>query len=112
MREITLIKEKWSGKIKGRVCVDGRSQRAYIKKEEAASPTVSMEALMVQLTNDAFEELAIAIFDAPRAYLNADIPYEKFVLLKLEDEFLDIVCESNPEPIKDVQKEVKKSYYI
>ena len=32
LRAITLIKEKCSGKIKGRACVDGRSQRSYIKK--------------------------------------------------------------------------------
>ena len=31
--EVTLIKDKRSGKIKVRACADGRSQRAYIIKE-------------------------------------------------------------------------------
>ena len=43
---ITLIKDKRPRKIKGRACADGRAQRAYIKKEEAAAPTVSMVALL------------------------------------------------------------------
>ena len=65
LRAITLIKEKQSGKIKGRECADGRSQRSYITKEKSAEPTVSMEALLAQLIIDAFEE---------HAYLNSDIP--------------------------------------
>ena len=36
------------------------------------------------------------IFDVPRAYPNADIPENKFLLLKLEDELVDIMCEVNP----------------
>ena len=43
LREITLIEEKQSGKIKVRVFADDRSQRSYITKEEAAVPTVSMD---------------------------------------------------------------------
>ena len=57
---------------------------------------------------DAFEERVMAIFDVPGAYLNADMPEDKFVLLKLEDEFVDIICEVKPEFINDVQQEGKK----
>ena len=45
----------------------------------------------------------MAIFDVPGAYLNINMPEDKFVSLKLENEFLDIMCEVNPELIKDVQ---------
>ena len=38
----------------------------------------------------------MGIFDVPGAYLNADIPEDKFVLIKLEDEFVYIMCEFNP----------------
>ena len=82
-REITLIKEKWSIKVKGRTCADGRSQRSYITKEKAAAPMVSMEALLAQLMVGAFEERAMAIFYFPGAYLNANMPEDSFVLLKL-----------------------------
>ena len=36
------------------------------------------------------------------------MPEDKFVLLKLENEFMDIMCEANPELIKDVKQEGKK----
>ena len=48
------------------------------------------------------------IFDVPGAYLNSDIPEYKFVLLKLEDEFVDIMCGVKPELIKDFNQEGKK----
>ena len=56
---ITLIKEKRPRKIKGRSCVDGRAQRAYITKEKAAAPTILVEALLAQLMIDAFGERAM-----------------------------------------------------
>ena len=37
---ITMVKEKRDGIIKARACADGRNQRRYIPKEEAASPTI------------------------------------------------------------------------
>ena len=54
----------------------------------------------------------MAIFDIPGAYLNSDMPEDKFVLLKLGDELVDIMCEVIPELINDVQHEGKKMYYI
>ena len=33
------------------------------------------------------------IFDIPGAYLNAKMPEDKFVLLKLDDQFVDVMCE-------------------
>ena len=52
-----------------------------------------MEALLAQLIIDAFEERAMEIFDVPGAYLNSYMPEDKFVLVKLEDKFVDIICE-------------------
>ena len=34
----------------------------------------------------------VAIFDVPGAYLNADMIKEKFIILKIEGEFVDIMC--------------------
>ena len=44
---------------------------------------VSMEALLAQLMVGAFEERTMAIFYVPGAYLNANMPEDNFVLLKL-----------------------------
>ena len=35
-------------------------------------------------------------FDVPGEYLNAYMPEDKFVLLKIEGGFVDILCEVNP----------------
>ena len=85
LRASTLIEDKQYRKIKGRACADGRAQRSYITKEEESVPRVSMEELLAQLMIDAFKDHAMAMFDVPSAYLNVDMPEEKFVLLKLED---------------------------
>ena len=73
----TLIKEKRCGKIKGRASADGRPQRKYIKKEDSASPKVSMEAFLASLIIDAAENWDVAI-----SYLWADIPKDRTVLVK------------------------------
>ena len=55
-----------------------------------------MEALIATLVIGAKEKRDVTIFDVPGAYLHADMPKEKFVLLKLEDEFVRIMCDVNP----------------
>jgi hypothetical protein len=96
LRAVNLINEKRCGRVKGRTCADGSKQKAYIPREEATSPTVSMEALTASLVIDAHEKIAVAICDVPGAYLNADMPDNKFVILKLEGKFVDIMCDVNP----------------
>ena len=45
------------------------------------------------------------IFDVPGAYLNDDMPEDKFILLNIEGEVLDIMREVNPEHKKNVRVE-------
>ena len=113
LRAINLIKEKRCGKIKGRTCADGSSHRNYVPREEAASPTLSLEALMALLLINSHEGREVAIFDIPGAYLHADIPDDKFVILKIEGAFADIMCDVNPEYKEDIQYESgKKVLYV
>ena len=68
-----------------------------------ASPTISLEALFTTLLVDAYEDKKIAIFDVPGAYLHAkDMPKDKGVLHKLRGQFVDIMCEINPEHTKNI----------
>ena len=101
-RAINLIKEKRSIKLKGRMCADGQPQRRYITKEDASSPDNSLEALLTSLTIDAHKGRDVDIFDVPGAYLSADMPEDKFIILKIEGEFLEIMWEVNPEHKKNV----------
>ena len=45
----------------------------------------------------------MAISDYPGAYLNADMPEDKFILLNIEGEFVDIMCEVNPKHKKKLR---------
>ncbi len=69
MDTIMLLTEKRDGTIKGRGVADGRKQRSYIKKEEAASPTVATESILISATIDAKERRATAVIDIPNAYI-------------------------------------------
>jgi len=42
---LMFLNRKKSGTVKGRGCADGRKQKEYVKKEDAASPTVSIQPL-------------------------------------------------------------------
>ena len=81
LRLVQLIKEKRCGKIKGRTCADGRKQRSYINPEEATSPTVSTEALLITLMIDAAEGRDVATSDVPGAFLHTDIDEDTYVVV-------------------------------
>ena len=55
-----------------------------------------MEALLSSLIVDVYEGRDVAIFDVPGAYLNADIPEEKFIILDIKSELMEIMCKVNP----------------
>ena len=97
LEAVNIIAEKRCGKIKGRTCADGSKQRKYLKQDESiASPTVGLESLICTLIIDAYEGRTVGIFDVPGAYLHAEIPKGKTVLMKLRGEFVDIMCKVNP----------------
>jgi hypothetical protein len=95
LREITLVKRKRCGRIKARMVADGRPQRKYIAKEDATSPTVSTEALLVSLIIDAFEGRDVATADVAGAYLHAKM--DEFVIMKITNpHHIRIMCDIDP----------------
>jgi len=108
LEAVNLIKEKRCGKIKGRTCANGARQRRYLKEgEDYYSPTTSLESILSTMIIDAYEERDVAIADIPGAYLHAEMPKGKNVLLKLEGEFVDIMCSVNPEHTENIVYELK-----
>lgn len=94
LRAITLIAEKRSGDIKGRTVADGRSQRDYTDPGDAASPTVSIEALLLSCVIDALEERDVATCDISGAFLQADI--DDVVHVKFEGPMVDLMIRTDP----------------
>ena len=93
LRCVNLIKEKRCGKIKGRTCADGRPQRQLYERSETSSPTASSDAIMLTLIIDAMENRDVATADVAGAYLNADM--DDYVLMRLEGEDVDLMCDVN-----------------
>ena len=60
---------------------------------------------MAILLINAFEEHCTAVFDVPGAYLHAEMPKDKFAVLKVEGIFVDIMIQVNPEYKDDVRFE-------
>ena len=55
-----------------------------------------MEDIYFTLIVDAHEERNVATFDVPGSFLNADMPKDKRILMKLRGYFVDIMCQVNP----------------
>jgi hypothetical protein len=69
-----------------------------VSKEDSASPTVSLEGLILSLMIDAKEGRDVATTDIAGAYLHATM--DDFVIVKLTGKIIDIMCDVNP----DLQK--------
>jgi hypothetical protein len=112
LKAITLIEEKRSGKIKGCTVANGSAQRPYITKEDAASPTISLEALFLSCIIDAYKQRCVVTTDISRAFLQADM--DDFVLVKFEGKMVDLMCmidESYKEGVH-IDKKGKKVLYV
>ena len=82
LASLMFLKEKKDGTVKARACADGRKQRDTIHKEDATSPTVSIELLFMTCASEASERRDVAIMDLPGAFLHAycsDYVIMKFV---------------------------------
>ena len=82
LESLIFIKEKRDGMLKGRTCADGRKQCSHVKKEDAASPTVSLEAVLLTCVMEAKEERDVAIINIPNVFVQMDWTGEK-VIMKL-----------------------------
>jgi hypothetical protein len=88
---LMFLKRKRSGKVKGRGCSDGRKQRAYTAKEDAASPTVSTESVFLTAVIDALEGRHVAVLDVPGAFMQADM--DELVHVRFTGKMVDLLLE-------------------
>ena len=108
LEAVNLIKEKRNGELKGRTCANGAKQRKYLKDgENISSPTASLEGILATLVIDAVEERDVAVVDVPGAYLHAEWPTGKQVIMRLVGQFVDIMCQVNPKYLPYVRIELK-----
>ena len=52
LESLIFLVEKRDGRVKGRACANGSTQREYINKEDAASPTAVTESILLNNSNN------------------------------------------------------------
>ena len=91
---LMFLTKKRCGRIKGRGCADGRKQRGHMSKEDASSPTVAIESLMLSCVIDAKENRDVGIVDIPGAFMQADM--DDLVHMRLEGKMAELLVRCDP----------------
>ena len=95
LRSIIFLKQKRCGRIKARLCADGRPQRFLYEKTDAASPTVKTESVLLTAVQEADENRDVCVADIPGAFLNAYL--KEVVHMRLEGVLADALIAVDPE---------------
>ena len=103
------LKEKRDLKIKGRTVAGGNKQRDYISKEDASSPTVATESVLLSCIIDAEEDRDVAVIDIPNAFVQTRIEDEKdMAIIKIRGVLVDILVKIDSDAYKSYVTTDKK----
>jgi hypothetical protein len=92
------VERKRDGVLKARTVAGGNKQRGYILKEDASSPTVSNEAVMLTCVIDADENRDVAIVDIPNAFVQTVVEDEKDrAFIRIRGPLVDILVAIAPD---------------
>ena len=98
---LMLLTEKRDGSVKGRCVYNGKPTREWLSKDDAASPTVATESLMITATIDATEERDVMTAVVPNAFILTKMPeLEKGadrILMKITGVLVDLLVKIAPE---------------
>jgi len=96
------LTQKRTGEIKGRTVAGGNKQRNYIDKEDASSPTVATESVILTSVIDAVENRETAVIDIPNAFIQTVVTdKEKRVIIRLRGMLVDMLVKIAPAVYKD-----------
>ena len=92
------LKQKRNGDIKGRTVAGGNKQREFIPKEDASSPTVATESVLLTCVIDAQEGRDVAVIDIPNAFIQTRVTNEKdMVIIKVRGVLVDMLVKLAPD---------------
>ena len=95
LRYLMFLKKKRCGRIKGRGCADGQSQRDYTLKEDTSAPTVFIESVMLSwCIQDANDHRDVATVDLPGAFMHANM--DETVHIKLVGKMAELLVMVDP----------------
>jgi hypothetical protein len=97
MESLIFLNEKRDGTIKARMCANGSTQRAYISREEASSPTAASEAIITTGVIDAKQRRDVMTLDIPNAFVQTKIDLDgDKVIMKIRGQLIDLLLEICP----------------
>jgi hypothetical protein len=108
MESLIFLVEKMDQRIKARTCANGSVQRTYIGKDEAASPTVSTEAILLTGVIEAKEDRGIMTADIPNAFVQTPTEEPKDgdrIIMKIRGPIVDMLVDIEPQTYKKFVKE-------
>ena len=85
------------GECKTRTVADGSQQRGTISDEDKASPTVSLNTILLTAIIEAKEQREVATLDISNAFLHSHLPEDEQVIMKLTGELAEIMETIAPE---------------
>ena len=92
MESLIFLSEKRDGTIKSRYCANGSTQRSYIPKEQAASPTAGTDSVLITSVIEAKQGRDVMTLDIPNAFPQASIPDEnEKVIMKIRGRLIDML---------------------
>ena len=84
MESLLFLNEKRNSMIKACTCANGSTQQGYIRKEEAASPTVSTDSVLITGVIEAKQGRDVMIIDIPNAFAQTVLPEDnEKVIMKI-----------------------------
>jgi uncharacterized protein YuzE len=109
MESHMFIKLKRDGKIKGITVAGGNEQCDYISKEDASSPTVATESVLLSCIIDAKEHRYVAVVDILNEFVQTRMENKKdMAFIKIRGILVDILVEIAPEAYKSYLSKDKK----
>jgi hypothetical protein len=97
MESLIFLNEKRDATIKARMCANGSTQRAYISREEASSPTAASEAIITTGVIDAKQGRDVMTLDIPNAFVQTPIDlHGDKVIMKIRGQLIDLLLEICP----------------
>ena len=91
---LMFLKQKRTGQIKGRGCADGHKQSLHTPKDDASSPTVATESVLLSCVIDAKERCDVATVDIPGAFMQGD--QDETVHMRLEGTLAELLTKCDP----------------
>jgi len=90
--------KKRCGKVKARKVAGGNKQRDYVSKEDASSPTVATESVLLACAIDAKENRESAVVDIPNAFIQMVVEDDKDkVVIRIRGMVVDMLVKIAPE---------------